>query len=95
MLNLHSNTSVDVDVVVVVVNAANHARPDVNAILFLVDVDVDGFIDGIATLYLVYVVVHLVVVLLLCNVAMQLSNAMLDVVARLGWSSMVVVDVVG
>ena len=37
---------------------------------------VDGFVDGLATLYLVDVVVYLVVVvvLLLCNAVMRLSN---------------------
>ena len=81
VLDLNSNPSVDVDVVVVVVDAANHANLDVDAILSLVD----GFVDGLATLYLVDVVVYLVVVvLLLCDVVMQLSNVMLlDVVVLL------------
>ena len=63
VLDLNSNPSVDVDVVVVVVDAANDAKPDVDAI-FLVDVDFDGFVDGLATLYLVDAVVYFVVVIL-------------------------------
>ena len=42
VLDLKSDPSVDVDVVVVVVDAANHAKFDVDAIFFLVDVDFDG-----------------------------------------------------
>ena len=99
MLDLDSNPSVDVDavvVVVVVVEAANHAKLDVDAILFLVDVGFDGFVAGLATLDLVDVVVSFVVVVLfLCDVVMQLSNAMLDVVVLLGWLSMVLVDAAG
>ena len=79
--------SVDVDVVVVVVDAANHANLDVDAIFSLVD----GYVDGLATLYLVdvvgylvvVVVVVVVVVLFLCDVVMQLSNVMLLKVAAL------------
>ena len=54
-------------VVVVVVDAANHANSDVDAVFFPVDVDFGGFVDGLATLYLVDVVVYLVVVVLLCE----------------------------
>ena len=43
----------------------------------LVDVDSDGFVDGLATLCLVDVVVYLVVVPLLCDVAMQLDVSVL------------------
>ena len=51
------------------------------------------FVNGLATLYLVDIVVYFVVAFLLCDVAMQPSNVMSDVVVLLGWLSMVVVDV--
>ena len=72
--DLSCNPSVVVDVVIVVVDAANHANLDVDAIFSLVD----GYVDGLATLYLVDVVV-----LFLCDVMMQLSNMMLLKVAVL------------
>ena len=79
VLDLSSNPIVDVDVDVVVVDAANHANLDVDAIFSLVD----GYVDGLAILYLVDVVVYLVVVLSFCDVVMQLSNVMLLKVAAL------------
>ena len=80
MPDLSSNPNVDVDVEVVVVHAANHDNLDVDAIFSLVD----GYVDGLATLYLVDVVVYLVVVVLfLCDVVTQLSNVMFLKVAAL------------
>ena len=82
-----SNPTVDSDVVVVVVDAANHAN-DVFAILI---------VDVFATFYPVDVVVYLVVaVLFLCDFAMQLFNVMLlDVNVLLEWLSIAVLAVVG
>ena len=72
-------------VVTVVVDAANLAN-DVDAILI---------VDVLATLHLVDVVVYSVVVHLLCDFAMYLSNVMLDVTVLLEWLSIIVVDVAG
>ena len=71
--DLSSNPSVNVDVVLVAFDAANHANLDVDAIFSLVN----GYVDGLATLHLVDVVVYLVVVVFLYDVVMQLSNVML------------------
>ena len=79
MLDLSSNPNVD-DVVVVVVDAANHANLEVDAIFSLVD----GYADGLAILHLVGVAV----VLFLGDVVVQLSD---DVVED-GCSSLMVVN---
>ena len=84
---LDSNPNIDVVVVVVVVDAANHAN-DVFAILI---------VDVLATFHPVDVVVHIVAaIILLREVAIQLSNMMLlDVVVLFEWLSIAVVDMVG
>ena len=70
MQGLDSNLIVVV--VVVVLDAANHATlDDANAILSLVGVAFDGFSEGFAKFHPVNVALYLVVVvLLLCDVAM-------------------------
>ena len=53
VLDPSSNHSVDVDVVIVDVDAATQPNLDVDAVFFLVD----GYVDGLAALYLADVVV--------------------------------------